>query len=278
MNETTQTTETTTDYSVPTSDVSMDTNDNHADYSYGDYKQDDFSVPTEPGNPLDKKVDEINADESVDLDSLNQMMTEYMRENFDLPDKFKDIGSLINSYKHLETRLGGMKGAPAVYELDEHVFNAYDKDMLQEVTSLARDIGIDNDGVNKLLGRAAEVQNRIEQANWEMELNKLGPNAREEVSRDLQYLNANFTPEMASTIQSMVKTADQYRALQSLIMDHRIGGSPSPAANTPSQAPMTQASLDQMLYAKDDFGNLKMETDSAYASKVMNMMNQFYRG
>ena len=111
-----------------------------------------------------------------------------------------------------------------------------------------------------------------------MELNKLGPNAREEVSRDLQYLNANFAPEMASTIQSMVKTADQYRALQSLIMDHRIGGSPSPAANTPSQAPMTQASLDQMLYAKDDFGNLKMETDSAYASKVMNMMNQFYRG
>ena len=43
MNETTQTTETTTDYSVPTSDVSMDTNDNHADYSYGDYKQDDLS-------------------------------------------------------------------------------------------------------------------------------------------------------------------------------------------------------------------------------------------
>ena len=116
MNETTETTETTTDYSVPTSDVSMDTNDNHADYSYGDYKQDDFSVPTEPGNPLDKKVDEINADEAVDLDSLNQMMTEYMRENFDLPDKFKDIGSLINSYKHLETRLGAMKGAPAVYE------------------------------------------------------------------------------------------------------------------------------------------------------------------
>ena len=33
-----------------------------------------------------------------------------------------------------------------------------------------------------------------------------------------------------------------------------------------------------ILYAKDDFGNLKMETDSAYASKVMNMMNQFYRG
>ena len=58
MNETMETTETTTDYSVPTSDVSMDTNDNHADYSYGDYKQDDFSVPTEPGNPLDKKVDE----------------------------------------------------------------------------------------------------------------------------------------------------------------------------------------------------------------------------
>ena len=90
----------------------MDTNDNHADYSYGDYKQDDFSVPTEPGNPLDKKVDEIKADESVDLDSLNKMMTEYMRENFDLPDKFKDIGSLINSYKHLETRLAVVKTIP----------------------------------------------------------------------------------------------------------------------------------------------------------------------
>lgn len=248
------------------------TDDGH----YTDYENDNFEVPTEP-NQLDEHVEDPDTDE-VDYDSLNEMMTEYMREQFELPDKFKDIGSLVNSYKHLESRLGSMKGAPETYELDEAVFDSFDEDMLQDVTSVAREMGIDNDGMNTLLAKAAEAQNRLAEANWEMELNKLGPNAREDVAKDIQYLNANFVPEMAETIQGMVQTADQYKALQSLIMDHRTSNSVSPASNTPTSSAVTQESVDAMLFAKDEHGNLKMETDSGYQRKVMNMMNQLQGG
>ena len=262
------------DTGMETTDTGYESSGDETQYDYQNYTEDNFDVPTGE-NEYDKFVED---DQEYDPEALNDMMMEYMRENYEIPDKFKDIGSLINSYKHLESRMGSMKGAPETYELDEQIFDAFDTDMLQDVTSIAREMGIDNDGVNALLGKALEAQNRIAEANWEMELNKLGPNAREQVAKDIQYLNANFSPEMAETLQGMVQTADQYQALQSLIMDHRMGGNPAPAAATPSQAPVTQAQIDSMLFAKDEFGNLKMETDSAYQQKVMGMMNSLHGG
>lgn len=236
---------------------------------YTDYQETNYSVPT-----VDPEGTEPEETEEIDYDSLHQMMTEYMREKFELPEKFKDVGSLINSYKHLESRLGSLKGAPEVYEIDGKVVDTFEPDLLNDIVSIGKEMGIDNDGMNKLLAKAAETQTKINDAKWEMELHKLGPNAREEVARDIQYLNANFAPEMAKTLQSMVQTADQYRALQSLIMDHRMGSRAAPAANTSANAPITQETIDKMLFAKDSFGNLRMETDSAYQQKVMSMMNQ----
>lgn len=261
-----------TDTSVDTStDTNTEGQDTNTEPHYTDYQEDNYEVPT---NPEDDPESQEKEEDDVDEESLHEMMTEYMREKFELPEKFKDVEGLINSYKHLESKMGSMKGAPEQYELDENVIDYFGEDMMSGITEEAQRLGIDNDGLETLLSKAAEVSQKEQEANWEMELQKLGPNAKEQVAKDLQYINQNFAPEMAETLQGMVQTADQYQALHSLVMDHRNGNNPTPAAQTPASTPVTQSQIDEMLFAKDSHGNLRMESDPAYEKKVIGMMNQ----
>ena len=91
------------------------------DNSYDmDYK-DDFEVPTED---TEEEAAEAEAEEYSQED-INEAMMEYIRDNYELPDKFKDVESLINSYNHLEGKMGSLKGAPDQYEINDDIFNAY---------------------------------------------------------------------------------------------------------------------------------------------------------
>jgi len=231
-----------------------------------DYK-DDFSIDTqataeEIANPEDNQD---YSDEDV-----NEAMMDYLRENYDMPDKFQDVESLISSYKHLEGKMGQMKGAPDTYELEADVFDGYDEGILEGVVGTAREMGLSNDGLNQLLSSAMKSQSKTQEANWEMEKHKMGVNADREISDALQTLNAQYSPEISETIQGMIQTADQFYALRDLMN----GSRPSAPAQTQRTAqPTTDADISKMLFAKDDFGNLKMESDSQYAAKVNGMMN-----
>ena len=228
---------------------------------------DDYSVPTEN---TDVEQAEANIPELSD-EQMAETMMDYLKENYEMPDKFKDVGALINSYKHLEGKMGNMKGAPDMYQIDDKVFDNYSEDMLGTLTNAAREMGLDNDGMNKMLA-AANKQSVLEaDAKWEMEKHKLGQYADEELSDAVSYLNANFTPEISETLQSMVSTAEQFKALKSAVMNSNKPA--QPASNQASTTASSDSDIQKMLFATDDFGNLRMETDSQYAKKVNGMMN-----
>lgn len=237
------------------------------DNSYDSDYKDDFSVPTEDdgSEPIEDTTDYSDED-------LNNAMMEYIKENYEIPEKFKDIGALINSYKHLESKMGGLKGAPETYEIDEAIFDNYSESVLSGVVEEAHKLGLDNDGLNALLGKASAAQAQETAAKWEMEKHKMGQNADREIADAMQMINANFAPEVAETLQSMVQTADQFYALRDLIQSN-IGGV-KPATNVNVQPAVTSENINSMLFAKDSAGNLRMETDSAYNRKVMSMMEQ----
>jgi len=265
MENTTESAETaeSVDTSTETSEASStETTEEPYDAGYAD----DYSVPTE--NTAEEQA-EANIPELSDEDMADNMMT-YLKENYEMPDKFKDVGALINSYKHLEGKMGNMKGAPEVYQIDEKIFDSYSQDMLGSLTDTAREMGLDNDGMNKMLA-AANKQSTLEaDAKWEMEKHKLGQYADEELSDASAYLNANFTPEMSETLMGMVTTAEQFKALKTAVMSANKPA--QPASNQASNTESSDADIQKMLFATDDFGNLKMETDGAYQKKVNAMM------
>lgn len=239
--------------------------ENTIDESYDDDYKNDFDVPTEATEEEIANPEEDYSDEQV-----NEAMMDYLRENYEMPEKFKDVEALINSYKHLEGKMGNMTGAPETYELEGEVFDNFSDGVLEGVVSQAKEMGLNNDGLNKLLSAAMTSQNKEQEANWEMEKHKMGVNADREIADALQSLNANFSPEISETIQGMIQTSEQFYAMRDLMQGARPSA-PAPAQR--SAEPTSDADLQSMLFAKDQFGNLKMESDSQYARKVNGMMN-----
>lgn len=237
------------------------------DNSYDSDYKDDYSVPTEA---TPEEIAEQNVPEKTS-EQLKDEMFAYVKENYEVPDKFKDIGSLINSYKHLEGKMGSMKGAPETYQINDDIYDSFSEDMLGSLTDTAREMGLDNDGMNKMLQAASKQATLEADANWEMEKHKLGQYADEELSDAVSYLNANFTPEVSEQLQGMVSTAAQFKALKEAVMSSNKQSAPAQNQNQPVQ--QSDSDIQKMLFAKDEFGNLKMETDSQYAAKVNGMMS-----
>lgn len=235
--------------------------------SYDAGYKEDYSVPTTEETP------EVEPEQDYSQEEINSAMLDYLKENFDLPDKFKDVGSLINSYKHLESKMGSLKGAPDTYEIDADIYDNYSEDMLGELSNVAREMGLDNDGMNKMLAAASRQQTMEANAKWEMEKHSLGKFADEEISQAQQFLSANYSPDIANELTGMVQTAAQFRALKAAVMGNRPS---TPAANTQAQSTVSEESVNKMLFAKDEHGNNRMETDSNYANKVMGMMHQIH--
>jgi len=234
-----------------------------------DYK-DDYSVNSQ-GTEEENQYTEPEVDYSED--EINSAMMEYLKDNYEIPEKFNDIGALINSYKHLEGKIGNLKGAPENYEIDAEVFDHYSDSVLNGVAATARDLGLDNEGLNKLLSVAQQNTVQEQEANWAIEKQKMGQNAEREIADAVQLLNANFTPEVSETIQGMIQTADQFYAMKELLGNSK---SSAPAQNTNVVNQPSESDVQKMLYAKDDYGNLKMESDSAYAAKVNRMMQDLW--
>ena len=248
--------------SAQDTDVDNSVEDNSYDQDY----KDDFSVNAE-GTQDDNQDTEP---EDYSNEDINSAMMDYLRENYEMPDKFQDVEGLINSYKHLEGKMGNMKGAPEQYELEANVFDNYDEGVLESVVGVATEMGLDNDGLNKILGAAMDAQNTQSEASWEMEKGKLGNNADQQIANALQRLDANYPPEISEQIQSMVQTADQFRALETIMS---AGQQSAPAQSTQGNTQPSDGDINKMLFAKDEYGNSRMETDPAYEAKVRNMMN-----
>jgi len=245
------------------------------DTSYDADIKNDFEVPTEGSLEEDQLLDDVRKEEETEDQTHNEIkeaMMEYLKENYELPDKFKDVESLINSYKHLESKLGSLKGAPEEYEINEDVYENFGEEVLEGIVPVAKEMGLDNDGLNKLLDTAMKSQELAQQARWNIEKQKLGPNPDDVIADALARLNSTFDPEISQTIQGMVQTAEEFNALKTIL--DRV--QPSQPAQEPSKTEYSEEDIQGMLFAKDDFGNLKVEVDPEYERKVKRLMNQVW--
>lgn len=269
MEETTESTE--TDYSEGSfggeTEQAVETSTETDDVSYEDYKENNFDIPTQDDGEDGTDIEET---EEYSEDDINAAMMEYLQENFEMPDKFKDVGALISSYKHLEGKMGSVTGAPETYEIEEGVFENYSDTVLEGITKTARDLGLNNDGLNKLLNSAMASDGQEKAVQWEMEKQKMGVNAEAELRDSLQYLNANYSPEISETIQGMIQTSEQFYAMRDIIKGNQ---SSAPASNQSQQSTgQSDSDIQKMLFAKDSNGNIRMEMDSEYAAKVNQLM------
>jgi len=233
--------------------------------NFNDQTEDNFDIPTDD-------IDDIDFDSMSDeqLDSfISQIESEEIDDEdgeYQLPEKFNDVESLVKSYQMLESKIGNFKGAPEEYHIDGVDM---DSPLMAELAQTAKELNMSNEGFEAIVSKYNEVQQQMNEIDTETEMHNLGANAETRINNINNYLNNNVAPDVADAIRNMATSAESIRAIEYMIQSARPSG---PATGVPTQAP--QQDIVAMMNATDEFGSLKMETDSAYHDKVMALMHQ----
>ena len=227
--------------------------------------EDDYSIPTTDAGEYDfesmteAQLDQVIADlEGAEGDS---------EAEYTLPDKFKDVDSLVQSYNSLEAKMGNFVKAPETYNVEGVDMN---DPVMTELSATARELNMSNDALSAIVNKFNEVNGQMDTMDTENEMAQLGSHAQSRIDNINNYIDGNIAPHLQDSIREMATSASSIEALEAMIGSGR--------QSTPTQAPAPAASTDpkDLLWAKDNYGNLKMETDSNYAALVQQRMEAYY--
>ena len=136
--------------------------------------------------------------------------------------KFKTVDDQAKAYVELEKKLGSFIGAPDEYVIEMDGFQP--DDMYTEMSTVAKELNMSNDGFNKLVNKYYELQKKYNQqaeehhmGNMQAELAKLGDNRNEIISGVNTWMKNNLDDEGMQYIKNKwIKTADDVKALAKL--------------------------------------------------------------
>ncbi len=258
------------DISIPTHDT-QDTIDN----------SDGVEIDTTDMADQADEITEINFEDMSDaeleeiINHLDTPDNEADREEkaaeFKLPEKFSNTEDLLKSYQALEGKIGSFKGAPDEYKIEGLDMS---NPTLSGLADTARDLNMSNEAFSTFVNKYDSIQEQMQEVSVQEEMGKLGPNAQNRIDNINNFLTTNMSEHQANTLQAMATSADNIAVIENLISQARPS-SPATGVQSNSSAP-TDSEIQQMMFAKDQYGNLKMEVDSAYASKVNGFANQMW--
>ena len=206
--------------------------------------------------------------------------------------KYKSVAEQAKAYPELEKRFGSFTGAPKEYAVPEASELAKDIDLpegvdfnlspddplLKTFSEQAREMGINQEGFNKLVGLYVQQQVNDYAATMTSAAEQkqlLGANADERLENITKWAQANMDNELYQKLEESLTTAAAVEVVEHLINKSRNTPLPNAADVTPRPA-MTKADYDEAMGKKDEKGNLLFFTDPAYRAKVEQMGKQLF--
>lgn len=146
-----------------------------------------------------------------------------------LKEKYKTVAQQAAAYSELEKKLGEFKGAPKEGYKLEGTFEGLDTNdpMLQKFLPKFQELNMSQDAVNKLVGEWVDYKSSFATVSLEDEMKKLGPEGKELIDVNAQWMKNNFSPEMFDTMSGWVQTADDLRALNAIRTGQKLSSSPT---------------------------------------------------
>lgn len=181
-----------------------------------------------------------------------------------LKEKYKTAADQAKAYADLEKKLGAFTGAPDEYDLtlgdEEFKEVKFDKEnpVLQEFLSSAKEQGVSQEFVNKMLKSYAKMQ-MLERPNLDKEMERLGPNGKQDLQILAQWGSNTFSKEELGTFKDMVKTAEHVK-----IFD-KIRRMMTRAETQPSN---TRAPVESAEKIKRLIHDPRYETDEVFRNEV----------
>jgi len=235
-----------------------------------------------------------NAPETTDADAVAEAVTEQTEASTDFGfvlDKYRADGrsdtdaafEQAKAYGELQKKFGSFTGAPEDYELglSEEIGEKFNTEELaddpiyNDFQEIAKEMGINNDGFNKLAelyikGQLADIE-AADQVR-EQEMKALGNNADRRLGNIQDWAKANLDADGQEGLAAALTTAGAVQAVEKLIAKTR--NAPQ-VQETPAAPAVDHGKLREMMTARDEYGNPKMN-DPAYKAKVNKLYDQLF--
>jgi len=185
------------------------------------------------------------------------------------------------AYGELQSKFGSFTGAPEEYEmalsegLAEHVnLEDYKDDpLMNDYKELAKEMGINNEGFNKFVEMHFKQQIADSEAMDTVraeEMKALGPDAERRLENVSDWAKFNLDAAQGDALSSMLTSASAVGAIEALIAKTR---NVQQTAQQPSAPAITHEQIQEMMFAKDQYGNPKMNQPE-YRAEVDKMYEQ----
>ena len=189
--------------------------------------------------------------------------------------KFTNVGDLESSYLELQStfskKMGAFEGAPEEYSFGED-FEANDTSDI--LTQWGKDNALSNDGLTSLYSKLSELDavreaafNEQQEAYVKEQTELLGTNAEARIKNVTDWVNAQGGEGASDKLNLMAAGAEGLAIIENIMKRSQNVGTP---AHTPATEGVTLEKVNAMQFAKDEYGNLKMDNPT-YAAKVREM-------
>jgi hypothetical protein len=182
-----------------------------------------------------------------------------------LKEKYKSAADQAKAYNEIEKKLGKFQGAPDKYDLTlpdkpDFAFEQGDP-VLDEFLTFAKESNASQEFVTKALEHYVKAQ-EFYAPDPVVEMEKLGVNAKAEVSQLTEWANQRLTKEEFETFKGLVTTAEAFRVIQKL---RRVTTSQNETAVTNNVKSEPQISERQLL---EMIGDPRFNSDPLYRKEV----------
>lgn len=185
--------------------------------------------------------------------------------------KYNSVSELEKGYENLHKKFGSFSGAPEEYSIAEGVEYNSEHPLLAQIQAFGKENSLSNEGYNSLVNvllenEKANVAEQEEQVKQVMK--DLGPNANERIQNIDDFINANM--EADDNMKGLLDSAKEQPGGVELIEAFISMTKKTTPASEQVAAPIktyNKEELHKMQFAKDDYGNRKMN-DPSYRKMV----------
>jgi hypothetical protein len=197
-----------------------------------------------------------------------------------LKEKYKSAEDQAKAYLDAEKRLGKFTGAPDTYDVDKYAEDrlfSHDSEKFQQFSSMAKEMGVNQEGFNQLMDFYTKDRNEIIESlrySEDRERSALGDDADHRIDNANRFLRATLDVDEYEAAVSKLTTHESIELVEMMMKATSPKKLPSQGGNNPNG--ITKESLDSMRYTKNENGSYRMSTDPEYAARYNKMAEEFY--
>lgn len=190
--------------------------------------------------------------------------------------KYKSVSEQAKAYSELEKRLGGFIGAPKEgYQLSEELGVSADDPSIQAVLEVFGKNNASNEFANELIAIYTQKQQELAQAQIAKEMELLGSNADYRINAIKEFASQALPTHLQDTFNGMVTSAAGIEVVEAL-MKKMQGSAVAPDESSVKTTKMDGTKLREMMFAKNEHGQLLASIDPEYKRKVDKAYKDYY--